>query len=188
MAVARCAARFHTCTGTQRPASTYLQASNTRSSSFYTGAVNNQLPQLVLRGPEEPAISYEGYDADLPEQAQSETVAVSETRSHSIMDAGIVDEDVRAIQEMREKQGIRRQEMDAGNGAGMASTSASQESRTQQRRQAAGAGQQLRAGNEIDLICESLAFGGQVRNHPTGFHWKPFPTLMCVWMSNRDDI
>ncbi|BDA43157.1 Uncharacterized RNA methyltransferase TTE1812 [Coccomyxa sp. Obi] len=56
----------------------------------------------------------------------------------------------------------------------MPSTSASQQSTAQQRRPAVVAGQQLRAGHEIDLICESLAFGGQgVCKLPDGF------TIFC---------
>lgn len=172
VAVPTCAARFHTTTGARRPASAYLQASSSGSSQSYSEpgtAVNKQLPQLVLRGPEEPASSYEGYDADLPEEARGDgTASGSEMRLHSIT----VDDDVRAIQERQERREKLRQARYAANGAGMPSTSASQESTRQQRRQTAVAGQQLRAGNEIDLICESLAFGGQVGNtfHPDEPH------------------
>lgn len=166
VAVPSCAARFHTSIGNQRPARAHLQASNRGTSQSSTGrksAVNNQLPQLFLRGPQEPASLHEGYDEDLPEQARGNRESSSSTaQMDSIMDAAVVDDAVRTIQERRERREKQKQERYAGNGAGMPSTSASQQSTTQQRRQAAVAGQQLRAGAKIDLICETLAFGGQV--------------------------
>ena len=86
----------------------------------------------------------------------------------SIDEAAVLEEAAQGLLEKQQRDAERQGGVSATNGAlNGPSTSAQQQSAALQasgpRPQRVGS---LRVGTEVDLICQSLAFGGQVCSHP----------------------
>lgn len=124
------------------------------SSQAPSSQSRDELPQLVLRGPEQPATLSEGYAPELPKNARNFAEASDDVIS--VEEAAFADGAVEEIKHRRQEAQARAKERYTAR---------------KQRRNTGALGRQrsaaqqkgpVQVGDEVDLVCVSLAFGGQV--------------------------
>lgn len=158
------AARLHTsCTSSAAQALATI-ASSGQAHTERGSRVNRKLQPLVLRGPAEPGSMCEGYAPEMPaDDCYRSTGAECGPHLDSIDEAAILEEAAQELEEKQQRDAERQGRGPAANSAVDPSASDWQQSAPQRASEPRSQRvSQLRVGDEVDLICQSLAFGGQV--------------------------
>lgn len=156
------AARMHT--SCMSASAQQLAASTSQSLKRQPGSVDQDWPV------QESGRIYDGYAVELAPGAALEG---GDAIFLSIDEDAVLEEAAEALQEKEQRMAKRRGKRSVANGSVLGSSALAQEQiPMQQGRRASGARPQregrLSVGDEVDLVCQSLAFGGQVASlaHP----------------------